>query len=758
MKVKKSLKKLMAFVLAMVMFCASTLTTFARDPGVTGPEGRYPDVDAFAQSPSIKGMQGVDKYTWDKFGGLYHGLQNLRMDKCILTTDHEWVQKGYIAPYEFEGENFYFYFEDWLFPRIKELNDKGITISIVLLMGWDGNANTSFMIEEGSRVAGYNYYAPAITGYGEKTMRAFYTRIMDYCEEWNCHIDNLILGNEVNMPNQWHYSGSSDPNTCATKYAEAFYDMYSVVRQYSENTRCSISIDHSWNNNDEGRGVAAREFLHLFNNHLAQLQSDVDWCVSAHLYPAVLYETDIWAYLGHDFPFELNPKSADARIIDGNNLYVMTNYIRDNFGEEHRVMLTEQGFTSYMGAEYQAAALAYSYYAALYDSMVDCFIIVNEDHDGASSNKLNFTIDGTLAGDVYTKLENGNAEDAAWIDNTILPIIGVNSWSEIVPNYGNETTKPFVKEGLYNENGVRILYKENVVDTSYTGWYTDNGEKFWLQNGVETRITYAQPGSDQSGWYREGNTLYWLDAGEIARDKEVYDPASDAWYWFDLDGTMATNKDAFVPTNAERTEGKWVRYDENGGMIKGEQFYNGGWYRFDWISGEMIKGWFDAGDGKMYYYDPQWGTRVHGLVEIEDIEYAFNNETGAMLDCEWYVVEGAKFWYEDGVRQGLEGRGKEIYDPASDAWYWLDAVDDGKMAVSKDVYQESEAGDWGDIKGDDGKLYGKWVRYDENGHMIKGWSADGLYYFDVTYGTMAKGTAVIDGVTYTFDTATGVRK
>ena len=42
---------------------------------------------------------------------------------------------------------------------------------------------------------------------------------------------------------------------------------------------------------------------------------------------------------------------------------------------------------------------------------------------------------------------------------------------------------------------------------------------------------------------------------------------------------------------------------------------------------------------------------------------------------------------------------KRIYDPASDAWYWLDNIQNGAMAASKDVYQESNGG--------------KWVRYDE---------------------------------------------
>ena len=82
----------------------------------------------------------------------------------------------------------------------------------------------------------------------------------------------------------------------------------------------------------------------------------------------------------------------------------------------------------------------------------------------------------------------------------------------------------------------------------------------------------------------------------------------------------------------------------------------------------------------------------------------------------WVEENGKKYWYEKGVKQGTTGRGKEIYDPDSDAWYWLDAVQGGAMTVSKDVYQESAAGQWADKP--DGT--GKWVRYDENGHMVKG--------------------------------------
>ena len=244
------------------------------------------------------------------------------------------------------------------------------------------------------------------------------------------------------------------------------------------------------------------------------------------------------------------------------------------------------------------------------------------------------------------------------------------------------------------------------------GWVEENGKKYWYENGVKQ--------------------------GTEGRGKEIYDPDSDAWYWLDAvqGGAMTVNKDVYQESKAgqwaDRPDGtgKWVRYDENGHMVKGWQTTDKGTYYFDLITGAMAKG---TGD-------------------IDGVPCAFDKNTGVALDNQWLTINGADYWYEKGVRQGLEGRGKEIYDPASDAWYWLDSVDQGKKATSKDVYQESEAGQWADRA--DGT--GKWVRYDAQGHMIKGWSADKRYYFDPIYGTMAKGDAVIDGRTYHFDKNTGV--
>ncbi len=181
---------------------------------------------------------------------------------------------------------------------------------------------------------------------------------------------------------------------------------------------------------------------------------------------------------------------------------------------------------------------------------------------------------------------------------------------------------------------------------------------------------------------------------------------------------------------------------------------------------------------------------------------ALCNVTVGMLNLQWDTAGGKNYWYENGVKQGTYNdpkgvigfgtvRGREIYDPASKAWYWLDSVYDGAKAVGKEVwmpYIYQDENTWSDadkrsiaFESDEGmgeqvynairKKDGKWVRYDENGKMIKGWitingrlaelypnQKGNTYYYDNRTGLMAKGRTVIGGRTYYFDEITGVMK
>ena len=250
----------------------------------------------------------------------------------------------------------------------------------------------------------------------------------------------------------------------------------------------------------------------------------------------------------------------------------------------------------------------------------------------------------------------------------------------------------------------------------------------WTVEGISTTLE-AKHEEVKEGFVEEDGRLFWYEngvkQGTEGRGKEIYDPASDAWYWLDAEqgGTIAKSKDVYLATGDEN-EGKWVRYDENGHMVKGWDTTEAGTYYFDLITGEMAK----------------------NVVSVDGTDYRFNDITGIALNLEFVTEDGKNFWYEGGIKQGTEGRGKEIYDPESDAWYWLDAVQDGAVATAKDVYLDVDGG--------------KWVRYDEAGHMVKGWdtTAKGIYYFDLITGAMAKGTVTIDGTSFTFDEITGIRQ
>lgn len=148
------------------------------------------------------------------------------------------------------------------------------------------------------------------------------------------------------------------------------------------------------------------------------------------------------------------------------------------------------------------------------------------------------------------------------------------------------------------------------------------------------------------------------------------------------------------------------------------------------------------------------------------------------LHCEWLwdSTYNVSYWIEYGEIQGRPGdpkniwdttygieRGREIYDPESDAWYWLDACRLGAKAVDKEVwmpyiYQQDLA------KGINKQ--GKWVRYDYSGRMIKGWCVvntegkkNGVCYYDLKTGAMTKGRRCFgheDCYIYDFDEKTGL--
>lgn len=237
--------------------------------------------------------------------------------------------------------------------------------------------------------------------------------------------------------------------------------------------------------------------------------------------------------------------------------------------------------------------------------------------------------------------------------------------------------------------------------TNSRGWqYTSTGKVDGISGNVDMNAFGNKEYVNGGHWVTKNDQKYWRDSdGSLARSKEIYDPESNAWYWIDSDGTMAHDKDVYLRSNG----GKWVRYDSNGHMVKGEDYRYGGWYYFDVTTGAMAKG---------ISYVPSNGGK----------EVCYDRVTGKMLYGEQYVD----------------------YDRKIAGWYLFDR-NTGAMTYG-DVYLRSNGG--------------KWVRYDRSsGKMVKGLQKqDGAwYYFDETTGAMAHGRTWVPqwNTWHMFDVVTG---
>ncbi|MBE5872831.1 MAG: hypothetical protein E7287_00330 [Lachnospiraceae bacterium] len=642
---KRILKRFMEIALICCLMCVvvPSIRSMAADKA-----GTYHTMDMFKSTNNKKGLQGAG--TASLYGGIKHTMGNLVLNDVIYEQN-----AGYGIAYEYEGETFYFSYDPLgsASGAIHAASRENMSVSVVFLLRYsDADA---FLIDENSRVAGHTYYAPNtnMDTYGGRAIRAYWHYLMNYLINNNLHIDNFILGNEVNMPNHWHYSGSLDPTTVANKYADAFYVMYSAVREYSDIPRCSISIDHSWQHNDEGRGIMAKTFLNLFHSRLSAYGSDIDWCVSAHLYPAVLFETDLWN--GSTLvKYDLSPYHTGAQFVDGSNLWVMTNYIRDTFGEHHRVMLTEQGFTNYKGDAAQTACLAYTYYAALYDPMVDCFLLVTGDH----GDKLNFNLN-SVAAEVYTKIGNGNADDEKWIADVCLPTIRVSSWAAIIPNYGILPDIDKSLNGLAeSKDGGWYYYKYGLVDTEFTGFVENESGRWYIQEGV-LDFTYTGLVPDEEGWWMVVN-------GGVDYNYKGLAFANDKWWYiqngkidFNYCGPCEYNGATWIVINGE------VDFVSDGLVCTGLDWYlvKGGLVRTDYTGLAFINdAWWYVVAGKidfaycgLMFFNNDWWYVQGGMIDFTYNNVYYFNDT-------WYYIETGK------VNRGYNGL---AYTEFNDKWWYV---------------------------------------------------------------------------------------
>ncbi len=217
----------------------------------------------------------------------------------------------------------------------------------------------------------------------------------------------------------------------------------------------------------------------------------------------------------------------------------------------------------------------------------------------------------------------------------------------------------------------------------------------------------ADASAKADGWATGADgARHWYENGAMAADKAFYDPGTDAWYWADADGSIATGKDVFIPvSNDDRSAGKWVRFDENSRMVKGEDYRYGGWYLFDQVTGEMAKGFrhVDADGGKWVCYDQVTGQMYHGQASVDGHWYLFDENTGATQYGFQYLASDGKWVFYDRT-MGWMLYGEQAIDGN---WYYL-TPDSGAVDYGYTYLPSAN----------------KWVYYDTTtGIMLHGWQA-----------------------------------
>lgn len=435
---KKMINLILVALAALMVVSGFTIKSSAKEL----PSDCYYTADAFDYVPSKKGCQGYDD---EEVKEVYNVFMNVYMETAFIDDDtlKKVRQSGYVPTgYEewvYGGKVYYFKDPEGLwYEKVQELNARNITVTVQLLLQYD--AKRQRLLEPSARGnQGANYYAPNVS---ETEVVQEYMAFMDFMTyrygSIFCHIDAYVVGNEINAPGTWNYFGSScmngaglmgtfkDQNAAMDKYVAFYNIVYDSVKKHNKGTRVCACVDHSWNESADGTRIPVKSFLTMFN----QKVGNREWNLAYHCYPSGFDNPKIWAS-------STNPKNENAQYVDGYNLEIMTEYVKKNFGSEHRILLTEQGFSKSYGADAQAASLVYTYYKAKFNDMVDAMHVMKFEavngHVGSGYELLD------KGKGIWAKLDDGSDDSEQWILNQVKGTIGITSFTQITPNWKKES-------------------------------------------------------------------------------------------------------------------------------------------------------------------------------------------------------------------------------------------------------------------------------------------------------------------------------
>ncbi|MDD3277362.1 MAG: DUF5722 domain-containing protein [Lachnospiraceae bacterium] len=690
-------------------------------------------------SNSKKGIQEND-YRLDtdyQALGVKHILLNMVMNDCIEYQNGSYylTNQSYVASY---------------IPFVKKMNAEGVKVTLVILMRWDSNPAIQQLIYQGGREGGHSFYElNTQDAVGRQAWTNIFGGLASIFGQSDCYIENYILGNEVNQTgsNGYNYTGSTDLNTNVNAYTDSFLVLDQALRTYSPSSKAYISLDHNWTATDTGH--AGKNFLDAFVSRLYEKDSNARWNLAWHPYAPSLRST-VNTSMDNLVIWNSSRLTNDLSTpyICGSNLTVLTDYIKNNWGSSHRVLLSEQGFDAAGGHEsWQDAFIAYTFYAAQFNDMVDGVMfrsyIDNPDEDGLKFGLLSGSIQELdAASDRGAYIENHrrpsydvfkymDTELADQYTASCRQTIGISSWSQLFPAYTH-----------------MIPWNE--------GWNTNsNGEIFYVQNGMKL-----------TGWQSiDGNQYYFYSNGSAA----IGTPAIDGKkYWFDGSGAQKTGWLSFMgmelyfdPQNQgiaasgiTTIDGTLYLFDDNGVKLKGNGTPIVGGRKYYLINGIITTGWLQLGQWKMYFDPNNNGAAAVGIITIDGRIYNFDSN-GIMVSFNpgMFVFEGKKYYvlsdrtFYRGWLQ-LTPDWRLYFDENNE-----DAAATGLLEIDGDTYYFDSNGVM--QKNVMPVVEGKKYFIQSNGKAKKGWlqlsQAWRLYCDPEAGGAVATGFHDIDGKSYYFD-------
>ena len=394
---------------------------------VSNPEKLSTNTAAYFVPGTKKGIQATDinELTDTKSKTVFFNLyisDLMRKDSGVET-------------YKYNGKTYHFNGLYGYVYLVQQCNAKGIQVTAQISI--DRNASTQSFITGNSPYAETAYYGwNTDNSTTRQTMEAMFAYLGEKFGKNNCYISNWILGNEVNSASGYYYVGNVSFSKFISMYSEAFRCLYNAVKSSRGSSKVFICLDNCWNQKNAFTiCYSARSTLESFAAKISDMQKDVNWNLAYHAYNQPLSDSQFWSGANASM---FTSDANTTTFITMRNIQTLTDYVKNRFGSNTRIILSEQGFSStYGGQANQAAAIALSYYKAACNPMIDAFIIrsyKDEAHEVAQGLAMGLKDANGKKKTAYNVFKNMDSSNSLKYTEKVLKS-QVGNWKSLVPGY-----------------------------------------------------------------------------------------------------------------------------------------------------------------------------------------------------------------------------------------------------------------------------------------------------------------------------------